>query len=55
MQNNKYNIYIYIHYITKMSVDKKFFTFDNAFVDVSKEIDTYINGANFEKDMAGKF
>jgi len=52
MQNNKYNIYIYIHYITKMSVDKTFFTFDNAFVDVSKEINAYINGANFAKITA---
>jgi len=50
MQNNKYK-YIYIH-ITKMSNDNVFITFDNAFVDVSKEIDTYINGANFEKDIA---
>jgi hypothetical protein len=35
-----------------MSVDKTFITFDNAFVDVSKEIDTYINGANFAKVTA---
>jgi hypothetical protein len=35
-----------------MSVDKTFFTFDNAFVDVSKEINAYINGANFAKITA---
>jgi hypothetical protein len=35
-----------------MSNDKTFITFDNAFVDVSKEIDTYINGADFEKVTA---
>ena len=35
-----------------MSNDNVFITFDNAFVDVSKEIDTYINGADFEKVIA---
>ena len=35
-----------------MSVDKTFITFDNAFVDVSKEIERYINGADFAKVTA---
>lgn len=35
-----------------MSDDNVFITFDNAFVDVSKEIHTYINGADFEKVTA---